>query len=49
MEGDGHLMHKNRVLVPNSIELRKLIMNEMHKIPYVGHLGYQKTIAAMRS
>jgi hypothetical protein len=33
-------MHKNRVYVPNSQELRKLVLKEMHNVPYIGHLGY---------
>ena len=45
---DGILMNNNRVYVPNSSELRKLIMSEMHKVPYVGHLVYQKAIAIVR-
>ena len=45
LEDDGLLMHKNRVYVPNFVELRKLVMNEMHKVPYAGHPKYQKTIA----
>jgi hypothetical protein len=49
LEEDGILMHKNRVYVPNSHELRKLVLKEMHNVPYVGHPGYQKTIAVVRS
>jgi hypothetical protein len=46
---DGLLMHKNRIYVPSSGELRNLVLKEMHDVPYVGHLGYQKTITAVRS
>ena len=42
-------MHKNRFYVPNFVELRKLVMDEMHKVPYAGHPRYQRTIVAMRS
>jgi hypothetical protein len=49
LEENGILMHKNRVYVPNSYELRKLVLKEMHNVPYVGHPGYQKTIAVVRS
>jgi hypothetical protein len=49
LEEDGILMHKNKVYVPNYNELRKLVLKEMHNIPYVGHSGYQKTIAVVRS
>ena len=37
---DGLLMHKNRVYVPSSEELRNLVLKEMCDVPYVGHLGY---------
>jgi hypothetical protein len=49
LEEDGILMHKNKVYVPNSYELRKLVLKEMHNVPYVGHPSYQKTIATVRS
>jgi hypothetical protein len=42
-------MHKNRIYVPSSRELRNLVLKEMHDVPYVGHTGYQKTITAVRS
>jgi stalled ribosome rescue protein Dom34 len=45
---DGFLMHKNRIYVPSSRELRNLVLKEMHDVPYVGHLGYQKMITAVR-
>jgi hypothetical protein len=41
-------MYRGRVYVPNSNELKKLILREMHNVPYVGHPGYQKTIAAVK-
>jgi ribosomal protein S8 len=37
---DGLLMHKNRIYVPSSGELRNLVLKEMHNVPYVGHLDY---------
>jgi hypothetical protein len=46
---DGLLMHKNRIYVPSSGELRNLVLKEMHDVPYAGHPGYQKTITAVRS
>jgi hypothetical protein len=49
MKEDGLLMHKNRIYVPSSRELRNLVLKEMHNVPYVGHPGYQKTITAVRS
>jgi hypothetical protein len=41
-------MHKNRISVPSSKELRDLVLKEMHNVQYVGHLGYQKTTATIR-
>jgi hypothetical protein len=40
MKENGLLMHKNRIYVPNSRELRNLVIKEMHNFPYVGHPGY---------
>ena len=48
-EDDGIIMHSNRVHVPNSCKLSKLVMTKMHNIPYVGHLGYQNTTMVLRS
>jgi hypothetical protein len=45
---DGILMHKHKVYVFNSHELRKLVLKEMHNVLCVGHLGYHKTIAIVR-
>jgi hypothetical protein len=42
-------MYMGIIYVPNSQELKNLILREMHNVPYVGHLGYQKTIAAVKS
>jgi hypothetical protein len=46
---DEVLMYKGRIYVPNSQELKSLILKEMHNVPYVGHPGYQKTIAVVKS
>jgi hypothetical protein len=42
MKEDGLLMHKNRICVPSSEELRNSVLKEMHNVPYVGHPNYQK-------
>jgi hypothetical protein len=34
--------------VPNSVDLKQLIMDEFHRMPYVGHLSYQKMMTAVR-
>jgi hypothetical protein len=49
LEDDGTLMYKNRIYVPNSQELRIMILKEMHKVSYAGHPGYQKTMATVKS
>jgi hypothetical protein len=49
LEVDGTLLYKNRIYVPNSQELRIMILKEMHNVPYVGHPGYQKTVATIKS
>jgi hypothetical protein len=33
-------MHKNRIYVPSSIELRNLVLKEMQDVPYARHHGY---------
>jgi hypothetical protein len=48
LHDDGILLFKNRVDVPNSLELRNLVIREMHGVPYVGHPGYQKIITSVR-
>jgi hypothetical protein len=37
---DSLLMYNNKLYVPNLVDLRNLIMDEVHRIPYVGHHGY---------
>jgi hypothetical protein len=49
MKEDGLLMHKNRIYSPSYGEIRNVALKEMHDVPYAGHLGYQKTITAVRS
>jgi hypothetical protein len=35
--------------VPNDQELKSILLLEMHKAPYVGHPGYQKTIVTVKN
>jgi hypothetical protein len=49
MENDEIIMYRGRIYVPNSQELKNLVLKEMHNAPYAGHPGYQKTIAAVKS
>jgi hypothetical protein len=46
---DGILLYKNKIYVPNVHDLKLRILNEMHNVPYVGHPGYQKIMAAIKS
>ena len=48
LEEDGLLTYKGRIYIPNVIELRRVVMDEIHQAPYSGHPGYQKTIATTR-
>jgi hypothetical protein len=49
LEVDGTLLYKNRICVPNSQELRIMILEEMHNVPFVGHPAYQKIVATIKS
>ena len=41
-------MYKNKLYVPNILEIKLLIINEVHKRPYSRHPGYQKMITMLR-
>jgi hypothetical protein len=49
LETDGILLYKNKIFVPNVQCLKQMILQEMHNVPYAGHLGYQKTVATINS
>jgi hypothetical protein len=49
LEADGTLLYKKKIYVPNVQDLKLMILNEMHNVPYAGHPGYQKTVAAVKS
>ena len=40
MLNDGLLTYKDRLYIPNCDDLKRFIMDELHKIPYIGHPGY---------
>ena len=44
----GLILYKNRLYIPNVPKIKLLILNEIHKNPYSGHPGYQKTITMLR-
>jgi hypothetical protein len=49
LKEDGILMYKGKIYVPDSNELKNVVLKEMHNVPYVGHPGYHKTIVVVRS
>jgi hypothetical protein len=44
----GLLTYINKLYIPNYDDLKRFIMDELHKRPYIGHLGYQKMITTTR-
>ena len=44
----GLLLYKNRLYIPNVPKIKLMILNEIHKTPYSGHPGYQKTITMLQ-
>jgi hypothetical protein len=41
-------MYMGGVYVPDSQELKNMLLKEMHNVPYVGHPCYQKTTAVVK-
>ena len=39
LDNDGILMYRGIICVPNSQELKNMILREMHIVPYVGNPG----------
>jgi hypothetical protein len=37
LDNDEILMYRGRIYVPNSQELKNIILREMYNVPYVGH------------
>jgi hypothetical protein len=48
MLNDDLFNYKGRLYIPNCDDLKRFIMDELHKRPYNGHLGYHKMITATR-
>jgi hypothetical protein len=48
LRDDGIRMYRHRVYVSTDQELKSLLLSEMHKVPYVGNLGYRKTFVAVK-
>jgi len=45
----GLIIKKNRLYVPKYNEVKLLILDELHKKPYFGYLGYHKLITMLRN
>ena len=37
LEEDGLLTYKNIIYIPNVVDLRRIVMDEIHQAPYSGH------------
>ena len=48
LENDEILIYRGINYVPNSQELKILILREMNNVPYDGHPGYQKIMQLSR-
>ena len=48
LNGKVLLLYKDRLYILNVPKIKLLILNGIHKTPYSGHLGYQKTITMLR-
>ena len=40
LEGVELITYKNIIYIPNVVDLRMIVMDEIHQDPYSGHLGY---------
>ena len=47
IENDSIVLYNDRIYVPKSLESRKIIMHEMHNVPYYGLPDYQQTIVVI--
>ena len=45
---NGLVRFQENIYVPDSSELKKVILREFHAKPYSGHPGYQKTLTAVK-
>jgi hypothetical protein len=48
IDNKGLLRFKNRLYIPDLVELKVIVLDKVHKKFYSGHPGYQKTITALR-
>jgi len=45
---EGLVRFRDKIYVPDSSELKKVILREFRTKPYSGHPGYQKTLTAVK-
>jgi hypothetical protein len=45
---DGLVLYKDIIYIPDSADLKKKILVEVHNKPYSYHRGYQKTITTLK-
>ena len=48
IDKNGVLRFKDRIYIPDSAEIKLTILDEVHKKPYSGHPGFQKSITTLR-
>jgi hypothetical protein len=48
LDENGLLRFKNRLYIPDFVDLKSTIMDELHKNPYYGHPGYRKMATTLR-
>jgi hypothetical protein len=48
MLDEGLLTYRNILYIPSFDDLKRFIIDELHKRPYNGHPGYQKMITTTR-
>jgi len=48
MKEDGVLMYKGKLYVPNSKEMKNIVMREMHNVPYDGIPWYRNSNEVVR-
>ena len=44
----GVLQFNGRIYVPDESDLKKIILQQMHNVPYASHLSYHKTITIVK-
>jgi hypothetical protein len=48
LQEDGILTYREKIYVPNSSDLKTIVVREMHNVTYARHPRYQKTFAAVK-